>query len=105
MAGAARPEARDTAPAAEPARTWRRLIDMSFPPTGCVYASSITAGRTPHNSARLARHAALLICQTWRRHFTTPTDPLECSGQAARPLGRGRDGRRHADGGDAGRAR
>ena len=32
MAGAARPDVSDTMPAAEPARTVRRLIDMSFPP-------------------------------------------------------------------------
>src|SRR4029453_4719340 len=32
MAGAARPDVSDTTPAAEPARTVRRLIDMSFPP-------------------------------------------------------------------------
>src|SRR6185295_2774971 len=32
MAGAARPDVSDTIPAAEPVRTVRRLIDMSFPP-------------------------------------------------------------------------
>src|SRR5688572_25430184 len=32
MAGAARPDVSDTMPAAEPAMTVRRLIDMSFPP-------------------------------------------------------------------------
>src|SRR5262245_10230660 len=32
IAGAARPDVSDTMPAAEPVRTVRRLIDMSFPP-------------------------------------------------------------------------
>src|SRR5919106_6193327 len=43
MAGAPRPDVSDTMPAAEPASTVRRLIDMSFPPDVFVRSAHFAA--------------------------------------------------------------
>src|SRR5438270_13890748 len=61
MAGLASPEARDTAPAAEPARTWRRLIDMMFLPLPlCLMAQHSCRSNMVNETGAIRRFAPLI---------------------------------------------
>ena len=76
IAGLATPAASDTAPTADPAKTWRRLIVMSFPPGKiCVFYS--LSHPQPYS-----RRATMVKCGPGRR----PWAYVYCTNSSASPF-------------------
>src|SRR5476651_1313256 len=79
MAGLASPEASVTAPAADPDKTWRRLIGMSFPPKYLLLLPySIRARGTPS-----IRHATALAATS--RALDRQARAAKCGTSVGRP--------------------